>query len=80
VNSISPGVVLTGVCDYQPIRRTGTTDDVAAAALWLAGEDTGLVNGHDLALDDGLSAGRPGSISPVRTRPAGPRPRAALIF
>jgi NAD(P)-dependent dehydrogenase (short-subunit alcohol dehydrogenase family) len=77
VNSISPGVVLTGVCDYQPIRRTGTTDDVAAAALWLAGEATGLVNGHDLALDDGLSAGRPGSISwyeraqPVlgRTRP-----------
>jgi NAD(P)-dependent dehydrogenase (short-subunit alcohol dehydrogenase family) len=71
VNSISPGVVLTGVCDYQPIRRTGTTDDVAAAALWLAGEATGLVNGHDLALDDGLSAGRPGSVSwSERAQPA----------
>jgi NAD(P)-dependent dehydrogenase (short-subunit alcohol dehydrogenase family) len=63
VNSISPGVVLTGICDYQPIRRTGTTEDVTAAALWLAGDATGLVNGHDLALDDGVSAGRAGSVS-----------------
>jgi NAD(P)-dependent dehydrogenase (short-subunit alcohol dehydrogenase family) len=63
VNSISPGVVLTGVCDYQPIRRTGTTENVAAAALWLAGDATGLVNGHDLALDGGVSAGRPASVS-----------------
>lgn len=63
VNSISPGVVLTGVCDYQPIRRTGTAEDVAAAALWLASDATGLVNGHDLVLDDGVSAGRPGSVS-----------------
>ena len=63
VNSISPGVILTGVCDYQPIRRTGTTEDVAAAALWLAGDATGLVNGHDLALDDSVSAARPGSVS-----------------
>jgi NAD(P)-dependent dehydrogenase (short-subunit alcohol dehydrogenase family) len=77
VNSISPGVVLTGVCDYQPIRRTGTTGDVAAAALWLAGEATGLVNGHDLALDDGLSAGRPGSVSwSERPQPALGRARS----
>ena len=62
VNSISPGVILTGMCGSPPIRRPGTTEDVAAAALWLAGDPTGLVNGHDLTLDGGTSI-RPGSVS-----------------
>ncbi|GAB2871168.1 glucose 1-dehydrogenase [Actinoallomurus bryophytorum] len=71
VNSVSPGVVPSGVCDYQPIRRTGTAEDVAAAALWLAGDATGLANGHDLALDEGISAGRSGSVSVSRAECAG---------
>ena len=67
-----PGVVLTGVCDDLPIRRTGT----AEAALGPAGDATGLVNSPDLAVDDNVSATRPGSVS----RPAHPgvRPRASL--
>jgi NAD(P)-dependent dehydrogenase (short-subunit alcohol dehydrogenase family) len=43
----------------QPMRGSGTPDDVASAALWLAGAGSRWVNGHDLVVDGGLSAGRP---------------------
>ncbi|WP_433249899.1 SDR family NAD(P)-dependent oxidoreductase [Streptosporangium sp. CA-135522] len=48
---------------YQPIHRAGTPDDVAQAALWLAGDGSAFVNGHDLAVDGGISAGRPASVA-----------------
>ncbi|MGI8552548.1 MAG: SDR family NAD(P)-dependent oxidoreductase [Dehalococcoidia bacterium] len=43
----------------QPLRRIGTAEDVARAALFLASDASGLINGHDLVVDGGLSAGRP---------------------
>jgi len=41
--------------DLQPIRRSGTTFDIAKAALWLASEDSGFVTGHSLVVDGGLT-------------------------
>jgi NAD(P)-dependent dehydrogenase (short-subunit alcohol dehydrogenase family) len=48
---------------WQPIRRAGTPDDVAPAALWLASDASSFINGHNLVVDGGISAGRPISIS-----------------
>jgi NAD(P)-dependent dehydrogenase (short-subunit alcohol dehydrogenase family) len=49
--------------DYQAIPRPGTTDDVAEVALWLADDRSSLVTGHDLAVDGGVTAGRPAKVS-----------------
>jgi NAD(P)-dependent dehydrogenase (short-subunit alcohol dehydrogenase family) len=42
----------------QPIQRTGLPEDVANAALWLAGDDSSFVTGHALVVDGGTSAGQ----------------------
>ncbi|GLZ29537.1 hypothetical protein Lesp02_17270 [Lentzea sp. NBRC 105346] len=39
-----------------PAGRMGTTDDVAAAVLWLASDAAGFMVGHDLVLDGGVTA------------------------
>lgn len=57
------GAFAAALENYQPIRRPGTPDDVAQAALWLAGDTSAFVNGHDLIIDGGISAGRPASVA-----------------
>jgi NAD(P)-dependent dehydrogenase (short-subunit alcohol dehydrogenase family) len=42
----------------QPIRRPGQPRDIAQAALWLASDASGFVNGHAIVVDGGLTAGR----------------------
>lgn len=49
------------VVGRQPMRGSSTPDDVASAALWLAGAGSRRVNGHDLVVDGGVSAGRSAS-------------------
>lgn len=42
----------------QPIRRAGQPEDIAAAAVFLASDASGFVNGHALVVDGGLTTGR----------------------
>ena len=50
--------VETLFAEAQPIRRSGSPEDVARAALWLASDDSGFVNGHALVVDGGVTGGR----------------------
>jgi len=50
--------VKAGLAKMQPIPRAGLTDDIALAAVFLAGDDSSFVNGHDLVVDGGLIGGR----------------------
>jgi NAD(P)-dependent dehydrogenase (short-subunit alcohol dehydrogenase family) len=51
-----PGV-LDNALRFYPSPRLGTTDDVVAAALFLASEGAGWINGASLVIDGGLTAG-----------------------
>ncbi len=51
-------VITEAFREAQPIRRPGHPDDIAKAALWLASDDSGFVNGHALVVDGGVSGGR----------------------
>lgn len=75
-NSISPGFILTEqtgglisdplelemTLECYPVGRLGTVDDVAYAALFLASERAGFINGADLVVDGGMSAQSSGAL------------------
>ncbi len=46
--------------DSQPIPRGGRASDIAEAALYLASDGAGFVNGHALVVDGGLTLGPSG--------------------
>jgi NAD(P)-dependent dehydrogenase (short-subunit alcohol dehydrogenase family) len=51
------------LASWQPIRRSGVAADVAGALVWLASDAAAFVTGQDLAVDGGITAGRPASVS-----------------
>lgn len=72
VNAICPGVIFTPlmhsgneadaeemVAELQPLPRRGEASDIAAAALWLAGDDSGFVSGQAITVDGALLAAGP---------------------
>ncbi len=42
----------------QPIKRAGLPDDIAYAALFLAGDESSFINGRDIVIDGGMIGGR----------------------
>ncbi|MGE0066562.1 MAG: SDR family NAD(P)-dependent oxidoreductase [Solirubrobacterales bacterium] len=50
------------VSQWQALPSAGQPGDVAATAAWLLSDASRFVNGIDLAVDGGISAGRPASV------------------
>jgi NAD(P)-dependent dehydrogenase (short-subunit alcohol dehydrogenase family) len=71
VNALAPGFIETALTErvlrnpafnkalleQTPLRRFGTGEDVARAALFFASDDSAFVTGAELAVDGGTSAG-----------------------
>ena len=70
VNCVSPGLVDTPMArrtgnmtpflierwmEHTPLGRVGTPDDIASAILYLGGDQSTWVTGHNLVVDGGLS-------------------------
>ncbi len=51
------GIVSDLLRHSQAIPRPGHPNDIAAAALWLASDESAFVNGHALVVDGGLIGG-----------------------
>ncbi len=52
------GAVSEALRAFQAIPRPGHPNDIAAAALFLASDDSAFVNGHAMVVDGGLISGR----------------------
>jgi len=50
--------VKTALAKLQAIPRSGVTDDIASAAVFLASDEAGFINGEDIVVDGGLIWGR----------------------
>jgi NAD(P)-dependent dehydrogenase (short-subunit alcohol dehydrogenase family) len=48
---------------WQPIPRAGLPEDVAGTLLWLASDASAFVTGQNLAVDGGITAGRPSAVA-----------------
>jgi NAD(P)-dependent dehydrogenase (short-subunit alcohol dehydrogenase family) len=59
---------LDALGSHQPLRRAGTASDVAQAMLWLASDASSFVNGQDIVVDGGITAGRPASVPAAERR------------
>ncbi len=60
------GEVSTIFNDAQPLPQSGTPEDIAQAALFLASDDARWVTGQNFVIDGGMMAMGPGSLDPTR--------------
>jgi NAD(P)-dependent dehydrogenase (short-subunit alcohol dehydrogenase family) len=60
----------------QPLGRVGEPEEIASAVVWLASDEASFVTGQALAVDGGLSAGRPWEAWPAFLR----EPRAIRMY
>src|SRR5262245_32681786 len=49
------------LASIHPVGRAGLPEDIAHAALWLAGDESTFVTGQAIVVDGGITAGRPWS-------------------
>ena len=92
VNAVRPGLVPTDLAvpltadgavvddylDQIPLRRLGTTDDIASAIRFLVGPESGLVTGQVFAVDGGHTLRRGPRIDTMVATFFGPEAVAAL--
>jgi NAD(P)-dependent dehydrogenase (short-subunit alcohol dehydrogenase family) len=72
VNSVAPGPIvneqmsrlpeetLQGIARYVPLRRLGSAEEVARAAVWLCSDEAAFITGAVLSIDGGRLAGGAG--------------------
>jgi 2-hydroxycyclohexanecarboxyl-CoA dehydrogenase len=69
VNTVMPGSIMNTLMSEQwkdqfpipvatleqinPVRRTGTPEDIAGACAWIVGEDTGYITGQNIGVNGG---------------------------
>jgi glucose 1-dehydrogenase len=85
VNSVSPGMVRTGMTEpvYRnteiakqrnelvPLGRVATPEDIGDAIVYLLGNDARYVNGHDLVVDGGVAGNYLGRLPGIGQIPRG---------
>src|SRR5262245_18966089 len=71
---VAAGLVKGTLAGVHPLGRAGLPEDIAHAALWLAGDESTFVTGQAIVVDGGITAGRPWS----ENRAMGARIRDAL--
>ena len=71
---VAAGLVKGTLAAVHPLGRAGLPEDIAQAALWLAGDESTFVTGQAIVVDGGITAGRPWS----ENRAMGARIRDAL--
>jgi len=55
-----PEETLQGIARYVPLRRLGSADEVARAAVWLCSDEAAFITGTVLSIDGGRLAGGAG--------------------
>lgn len=64
-------LVSASVASITPLGRIGTPADVAAAAVWLASDDSSYVTGQAIVVDGGLTSAKRLAEFPEQPAPAG---------
>ncbi|MBY4591643.1 MULTISPECIES: SDR family NAD(P)-dependent oxidoreductase [Rhizobium] len=70
INAINPGIILTPMADdvidpafaarlaaHTPLRRNGTSEDIAGTVAWLLSHDAAFVTGQEITVDGGYTLG-----------------------
>ena len=57
----TPEIVKPLLADGVPLRRAGSPEEIANAAVWLASDQAGYITGHELVVDGGMTCGAPWS-------------------